>query len=431
MPLPGPILIISDRPDRKVAAALAGAGASSVVESGLADAAATVARVKPVAILLAGPDPVPQRLFADRLLDAIDALPAPFVPVMMRVKACGANGLDALPIDFNAPAPQIVARLTAMLRVRALHGTVLQRIDALRGKLSDNKGGARTGAGVPPLPDTDPLDEATVLVMGRGRHYPPLMAAAGARAGVIGALGVETAAHYLNIRDIDGIIIGEGFGPATLEAFLTALSEDSRFGDLPVGIVPDLPEEIDRARLAGIEPVRGTEADIMDHMMPMVRVHAFEARLRRYAASLDAAGMIDPLTGLFTAAAFTHGLPQVIADCRRRNVPMSIVRFDLLTALSPRARADTARLVRRLIAATDFASQDADGVITVAMSGTALHQCHVSARRIASLLRNAMLDERGSASPAEAMVTIAALRATDSPHSLLARVSEPASAAAE
>jgi hypothetical protein len=431
MSLPGPILIVADRPDRKIVAALVGAAASSVVESSLADAAATVARIKPVAILLAGPDPVPQRLFADRLLDAIDALPAPFVPVMMRVKTCGANGLDALPVDFNAPAGQIIARLTAALRVRALHGTVLQRTASLRGKSRNGKSGAQPGGGVPPLPDTDPLDDATVLVMGRGRHYPGLMAAAGAQTGVIGALSVETAAHYLNIRDIDGIIIGEGFGPATLDAFLTALAGDSRFGDLPVGIVPELPASVDRTRLAGIEPVRGDDTDIVGHMLPLVRVHAFEARLRRHAASLDAAGMIDPHTGLFTAAAFQHGLPQVIADCRRRNAPMSVARFDLLAALSPRARADAARLVRRLIAATDFASQDADGAITVVMSDTALHQCHVSARRIASILRNAMLNERDSASPVEAMVTIAALRATDSPHSLLARVTGPASAAAE
>jgi hypothetical protein len=78
-------------------------------------------------------------------------------------------------------------------------------------------------------------------------------------------------------------------------------------------------------------------------MMPLVRVHAFDARLRRHAASLDAAGMIDTQTGLFTAAAFKHGLPQVIADCRRRNAPLSVARFDLLIALSPRARARAAR----------------------------------------------------------------------------------------
>ena len=87
--------------------------------------------------------------------------------------------------------------------------------------------------------------------------------------------------------------------------------------------------------------------------------------------------------------------------------------------------------MRRLIAATDFASQDADGAITVVMSGTALHHCHVVARRIASVMRNAMLSDHTSAGPVEAAVTIAALKPTDSPYSLLARVSRPASAAAE
>jgi hypothetical protein len=426
MSLPGPILVVSDRPDRKLAAALTGAGASSIVESPLADAVGAIARHSPTAVLFAGPDPVPQRLFADNLIAAIDALPAPFVPVMIRVKSCGPNVLDALPIDFNAPIAQIVARLAAMLRVRMLHETVLQRLQSRHARAL-----SRAAANVPLLPDTDPLDEATVLVMGRGRHYPQLTAAARTRAGVIGALSVETAAHYLNIRDIDGILIGEGFGPTTLEAFLTALSEDSRFGDLPVGIVPALPASVNRARLAGIEPVGGSDNDIIDHMMPLVRVRAFEARLRRYAASLNAAGMIDPHTGLFTASAFEHGLPQVIADCRKRGVPMSVARFELPPALSPRTRDDAARLVRRLISATDFASQDLDGTITVAMSDKALHQCHVIARRIASILRNAMQCECDGGSPLEAMVTLAMLKPTDSPHSLLARVSGPERAAAE
>jgi GGDEF domain-containing protein len=432
MSLPGPILIISDRPDRKLAGALAVGGASSVVESGLAEAAATVVRVRPVAIILAGPEPVPQRLFAEQLMVAIDALPAPFVPVMIRVKDCGPVSLDALPIDFNAPAGQIIARLTAMLRVRALHATVLQRISAMQAAAKKRTApDTVAGTGVPSLPDSDPLDEATVLVMGRGRHYPELAAAVGERVGLIGALSVETAARYLNLRDVNGLIIGDGFGPSTVEVFLTALAEDCRFGDLPVGVVTELPATVDRVRLAGIEPVRGEPSGIVAHMMPLVRVHAFAVRLRRHAASLDARGLVDPLTGLFSSAAFDYGLPQMIADCRKRDAPMSVARFELPDALSPRARIDAARLVSRLIRPGDFAAQDVDGAITVVMAGAALHQCHVAARRIASVIRNTLMCEYDGGSPVDATVTIAALRPTDSPHSLLARVSRPERAAAE
>jgi GGDEF domain-containing protein len=440
MSLPGPILIVSDRPDRRLAGALAGAGASTVVETGLAEAAATVTRTKPVAILLAGPDPLPQRLFTDALAAAIDALPAPFVPVMMRVKNCGAASLDALPIDFNAPAAALIARLTAMLRVRALHATVLQRMNAVRSAAPKRPGSGRgtgpgtgkgTRTGVPALPASDPLDEATVLVMGRGRHYPELTAAVGERVGLIGAMSPETAARYLNLRDVNGVIIGDGFGPSTVEVFLTALAEDSRFGDLPVGVVPDLPAGIDRARLAGIEPVRGDAEDIVAHMIPLVRVHAFAARLRRHAASLDARGLVDPLSGLFSPSAFDYGLPQMIADCRKRDAALSVARFDLPAALSPRDRIDAARLVSRLIRPGDFAAQDADGAITVVMTDAPLHQCHVLARRIASTIRNTLHCGHDGGAPVDATVTIAALRPTDSPHSLLSRVSGPERAAAE
>ncbi len=67
--------------------------------------------------------------------------------------------------------------------------------------------------------------------------YPALTIAIGERVGLIGALSVETAARYLNARDIDGIVIGDGFGPRVVEALLTVLAEDARFRDLPVGVL--------------------------------------------------------------------------------------------------------------------------------------------------------------------------------------------------
>ena len=422
MPLPGPILIVSDRPDRKLAGALAAGGASSVVESSLADSAAAVRRVSPVAIVLAGPGPLPQRPVADDLAAAIDALPAPFVPVMMRVKEGRTASLDALPIDFDAPGGQIVARLAAMLRVRGLHAGVLKRLKAAHRK--------SRAAGCE-LPDTDPLEDATVLVMGRGRHYPELAAAVGERTGVIGALSPESAARYLNLRDVDGVIIGDGFGPATVEVFLTALAADTRFGDLPVGVVPDLPAAADRVRLCGIEPARGTPDEILARVLPLVRVHAFAARLRRHLAALDSGGLIDPVTGLFSAQAFDYGLPQMIADCRKREAAMSVARFDLPAALPERLRIEAARLVGRLIRRGDFAAQDAGGAVTVVMADAALHQCHVAARRIASVIRSTLMCEHDGGAPVEADVTLAALRSTDSPHSLLSRVSGIERVAAE
>ena len=177
MCLPGPILVISDRLDRKIVTALSAAGAFPVVESTLAEAADAITRVEPAAVLFADADVVPVQSVADTLMDAIDAVPAPFMPVVARAAECGATILDVLPIKADAPSEQIVARLGAALRVRLLHATVLRRIDTLRGN----------GAEVPDLPATDPLDEATVMVTGRGRTYPALSTAVGERVGLIGA----------------------------------------------------------------------------------------------------------------------------------------------------------------------------------------------------------------------------------------------------
>lgn len=417
MSLPGPILVVARRPDRKLVTALSGAGAFPIVEVTLEEAPDAIRQVEPAAVVLADADASPIQSLADALLDAIDAAPAPFMPVMARVADCGATILDVLPISADAPYEQLVARLDSALRVRVLHATVLRRMDTLQGN----------GVEVPPLPMNDPLDDATVLVTGRGGTYPALSTAVGERLGLIGALSVETAARHLNHRDVDGIIIGEGFGPSTVEAFLTALMRDARFRDIPVGIAAPIPDAIARWSFAGLEPVRGTPEDIVAHMMPAVRVHAFAARLRRHVAALDARGTIDPDTGLFSVAAFERDLPRAIRDAHERGIPMSMARITFPGVLGRRARLDVARLVSRLIRTVDFACQGEDGAITVVFAESALRNAHVSARRIASVMRHTVLDgEQNDRGPIAASVTLATLKANDTPQSLLARISETA-----
>ena len=51
---------------------------------------------------------------------------------------------------------------------------------------------------------------------------------------MVGALSIEAAAKHLSARDIDGIVLGEGFSLRVIDAFLTVLAEDARFRNLPV-----------------------------------------------------------------------------------------------------------------------------------------------------------------------------------------------------
>jgi hypothetical protein len=418
MSLPGPILVVSDHHDRRLMAGLAGAGAFPVVESKLADAAAAIGQIGPAAVVLADPDFQPAGTVLDELMAAIDGAPAPFMPVVARVKRCGPTVLDVLPVDAAAGVERVVATTAAALRVRTLHATVLRRIDTLRGN----------GADVPQLPAFDPLDESTVLVAGRGRSYPALTAAVDARVGLIGALSVENAARHLNTRDVDGLIIGDGFGPSTIEAFLTALAADSRFRDLPIGLVADMPSTIERGRLSNLEPVSGDPGDIVAHMLPLVRVHAFGTRLRRHITALDSRGTIDSQTGLYTIAAFARDLPRVVADAKGRRVPMSIARFAFPPDLGWRFRIDAARLTGRLLRPIDFACQTEDGSLVVVFAEAAPRNAHVIARKIASVMRQTMLDWEtgdGRQPGIDPTVTLAFLKLSDTPESLLERVSDP------
>ena len=97
-----------------------------------------------------------------------------------------------------------------------------------------------------------------------------------------------------------------------------------------------------------------------------------------------------------------------------------------------RFRIEAARLTGRLLRPNDFACQIEDGSIVVVLAAPP-RTAHVIARKIASALRLTMLDwQTGGRShgPIEPVVTLAFLKATDTPESLLGRVSDPVAIAA-
>ena len=86
---------------------------------------------------------------------------------------------------------------------------------------------------LPMLPVGDALDDATVLIAGRGPLYPTLSVAMGERVKIAGALSVEAAARHLNARDIDGIVVGDGFPRAWSKRFSRCLRKNPAFATFP------------------------------------------------------------------------------------------------------------------------------------------------------------------------------------------------------
>src|SRR5262249_6460874 len=297
MALQGPIVVIADKKDAELVAALAADGAFPIVEATWRDGADAVARIEPAAVAPSARERASEHVAAVRA--AIAKAGTPYLPVVARVGDVAAPALaDALPITGRAPPARITVRLASALRVRTLHATALRRADALEGQCDD----------LPVLPTSDPIEDATVIVTGRGRGYPALSTAVGERVGLIGALSVETAAKYLNARDVDGIVIGEGFKPRTVEAFLTVRGEEQRVRDVQIALVPEIPPGVDQSLLPNLEHIGGEPAQIVERILPLVRQHAFEARLQRQLGALETKGLIDPQTGLFTIAAFLREL---------------------------------------------------------------------------------------------------------------------------
>jgi hypothetical protein len=416
MALQGPFVVVADSPAPDVHAALRDAGGFPIIEATWADAAAAVASVEPEAVVLAEPcaDPPVATALARALAGQRKKNDGLFMPVLARVRDDSAAALpEALAVAAKAPVGRIPLRLAAALRVRTLHGTVLRRTRML----------ASRGEMLPDLPVSDPLDDATVLVAGRGGSYPALSVAVGERVGLVGALSVENAARALNVRDIDGMVIGDGFGPRMVEALLTVIAEDVRFRDLPVTVLGGHPAVLEpfAAHLPNLDRISEGPARLVERFLPFVRVHAFGQRLKRMLKSLDAKGMIDPDTGLLGHEAFWRDLNHAVYDAEKRGVGLSIARF-CFDDNTRRTSLDAARLVSRLMRQVDFACREADNSIFAVFTETDLRAAHVVARRIASVLKNTMLAPDKKQAGIEAAVTLATLKPTDSVDSLIARV---------
>ncbi|HET8543428.1 MAG TPA: GGDEF domain-containing protein [Pseudolabrys sp.] len=411
MSLQGPLIVVAEQPATELVEALSTAGAFPIVESKWADAPAAFVTVKPAAIVIAEPG-APANIASARMLCLqVATVNGPIVPVIARV--CGDEDAAvpiALPADATLPVERLLARLQFAMRVRALHATVLRRIELFTSH--DGK--------LPALPVGDALVDATVLIAGRGPLYPTLSVAMGERVKVAGALSVEAAARHLNMRDIDGIVVGDGFSPRMVEAFLTVLAQEPRFRDIPVAVIGETPPEFADA-LPNIEHVAADPARLVARIIPLVRLRAFEARLRRMLKSLDTDGVFDPQSGLLTRDSFWHDLKMAISEAADRSMPLSVARFSFGKDLDERASLDAARLMSRLIRNIDFATRDEEGAILVAFTQTDLRSTHVTVRRLATSLKRMILSPQGEEPPA-ANVTLATLKAGDTLDTLMMRV---------
>lgn len=413
--LQGPILVVAASPDAELVSALAAAGAFPVIESGVADAFKAAVSVNPTAVVIDEPDA--GALDAARALARHVAAAQPLVPLIVRVPDEAASLLpNALAVPRASALERLIARLGAALRLRTLHASVLGRAATLRAERNI----------VAELPPGDPLDQATVLVIGRGRAYPALSVAVGERMGVMGALSVDAAARCLLARDVDGLVIADGLPARSLEAFLELVSQDSRFRDLPIAVLCAGGDVAGLSNLVcAAEP-----AVLLQRFVPFVRMRAFEGMLKRLLRSIECKGMLDPSTGLFNEPAFARELDRAIADAGERGVPLSLARFAFEQPLDHRSSLDAARLVSRLMRDADFACRQADGSILFAFAETDLRAAHVAARRLASVLKHTMLRPGGERAGISPSVTLATLKPSDTLLTLLARVAPRPVAAA-
>ena len=176
MPLQGPIVIVGDQPNAELKGWLTAAGVAQIETSAWAYAAQTIEKTWPSAVVIDEVVTTGRANDIAAMARALDAMREPYLPVLSRVAPdCGLALPGALPISQDANGQRIAAQVASVLRVRSLHATVFRRHAALKAD----------GGTAPDMPQgdksTDPMDDAIVLVAGRGRSYPELCTAVGER----------------------------------------------------------------------------------------------------------------------------------------------------------------------------------------------------------------------------------------------------------
>jgi PleD family two-component response regulator len=191
-----------------------------------------------------------------------------------------------------------------------------------------------------------------------------------------------------------------------------------RFRDLPVGV---LGASVEDERLPNLVRVARGPSRLVECLLPLVQLQAFESHLKRLLKSLETDGVIDPETGLLAHSAFWRDLDRAVIEAEDRGGALSVARFSFEN-FDDRASIDAARLFSRLVRNIDFACREQDGSILAAFTETDLRSAHVVARRIASVLKHTMYAGDRDRDTINPTVTLATLKPADNLSSLVARV---------
>jgi hypothetical protein len=195
------------------------------------------------------------------------------------------------------------------------------------------------------------------------------------------------------------------------------LTEDVRFRPLPVVVTSG--EVVPRYDLPNLEVVTAAPARIADVALPLIRQHAFEARLGRMLRAIDAKGLIDARTGLLSKVAFERDFATAVYQTAERGGILSVARFTF-DEIHPRAQFDGARIISRLMRQADFGAAYDETSIIVVFAGTDQRTAQAITRRLASVMRHTHNGRRDT--HADPVINVTTLMPGDSAKSLLTRL---------
>jgi len=247
----------------------------------------------------------------------------------------------ALPAGIDDSAERLIARLHSALRIQ--HPARRRAASLARGRHKE------AGSGIVP---PDLLEESTVLAWRAAAPHPALSLPIAQRAGLMGALSIDTAARYLNgprrRRGGHWRWTGTGRDRSASDPARRERSVSRSAG----GVLNNA--TADDERLPNLVRVGADPARLVERILPFVRLHALRKPAYARLESARERRSDLPDTGLFAAQAFWRNLERAVRESEKTGSALSVARFTFEGLADRRAYVDAARLFSRLVRNTDF-----------------------------------------------------------------------------
>jgi two-component system cell cycle response regulator PopA len=252
----------------------------------------------------------------------------------------------------------------------------------------------------PPEINRDPYRVLTI-----GEPAPRFLALSNA----LGAMGAETVAaftsftafDYLHERPFDAVVLWAGDSATEALSITAGMRRNTRLFHIPAVLVLArgsglaMSEAFHRG-VSDLAEAEESPSEVAARVMELARAHRRAAAIRHALERARTSGLMDPVTGLFTADLFASHVTRLAAAARERHRPLTVCVLRVAdtpelaharaTGWLDRALPQIGSMIGRLVRAEDTAARLGPELFALALPATGQAASRPAADRIAAVI---------------------------------------------